>query len=140
MKLHACMGITRFYINKNKRYNNMKNNYKFVLIYLLLFVGQWAFGEKVTQKVHFSHTELKYNTITGEITPVDSSFSVPVIELTDRYDQEQAEYLSSLGREFGYGRKEDYEVSKEKHKTEKSSYNFWKGKPDYNREDANNKV
>jgi hypothetical protein len=58
----------------------MKNNYKFVLIYLLLFVGQWAFGEKVTQKVHFSHTELKYNTITGEDGNVYYLLSYPGTE------------------------------------------------------------
>lgn len=43
----------------------MKNIYQ-LIICLLLFVGQRAFGETVTQIVHFSHTELKCNTIIGE--------------------------------------------------------------------------
>ena len=37
-----------------------------LIICLLLFFGQRAFGESVTQKVHFSQAELKCDTITGE--------------------------------------------------------------------------
>lgn len=44
----------------------MKNLYQLSIICLLLFVGQRAFGDSVTKKVHFSQTELKCNTITGE--------------------------------------------------------------------------
>ena len=44
----------------------MKNLYQLSIICLLLFVGQKALGESVTQKVHFSKKELKCDTITGE--------------------------------------------------------------------------
>ena len=43
----------------------MKNIY-IPIICLLLFVWQRIFGENVTQRVHFSLTELKCDTITGE--------------------------------------------------------------------------
>lgn len=44
----------------------MKNIYQLLIICLLLFVEQRTLGESVTQKVHFSQTELKCDTITGE--------------------------------------------------------------------------
>lgn len=43
----------------------MKDLYHFILLCLLLFVGQRTFGESVTRKVHFSPTELKCDTISG---------------------------------------------------------------------------
>ena len=43
----------------------MKKTY-LLIICLLSLLGQRAFGESVTQKVHFSQTELKCDTITGE--------------------------------------------------------------------------
>lgn len=38
---------------------------KFLITCILLSVGQMTFGESVTQKVHFSQTKLKCDTITG---------------------------------------------------------------------------
>ena len=57
----------------------MKKTYQ-LLICLLIFVGQSAFGESVTKKVHFSLTELKCNTITGEDGQVYNFFSYPETE------------------------------------------------------------
>ena len=50
----------------------MKNIYQVLITCLLLFIGQWAFGESVTQKVHFSETEQKYGTITSKDSQVDN--------------------------------------------------------------------
>lgn len=48
----------------------MKNKYQVLITCLLLFIGQWAFGESVTQKVYFSETEQKYGTITSKDSQV----------------------------------------------------------------------
>lgn len=55
-----------------------------LIICLLLFFGQRAFGESVTQKVHFSQAELKCDTITGEDGLVYNLLSYPGIE-NDHY-------------------------------------------------------
>ena len=39
--------------------------------------------------------------------------AIPEIDLTDRYDPSQYEFTLALGREFGYGRREDYAASRE---------------------------
>lgn len=62
----------------------MKNRYQ--LFCLLLFVGQNAFGESVTQKVHFFQTELKCDTVTGKDGQVYSLLSYPETE-NDFYNQ-----------------------------------------------------
>lgn len=69
-----------------------------------------------------------FDTKTGEIIPFkdDEKPSVPIIELTDKYDPSQEEFVSKLGRSFGYGRKEDRAISKERHKGEKSNRHFGK--------------
>lgn len=54
-----------------------------LIICQLLFFGQRAFGESVTQKVHFSQAELKCDTITGEDGFVYNLLSYPGTE----YDQ-----------------------------------------------------
>ena len=46
---------------------------------------------------------------------------LPVIELTDKYDPSQYEFLNGLGRQFGYGRHEDSKASRERHRGEKSN-------------------
>lgn len=43
----------------------MKNSY-LITICLFLLIGQRGWGESVTKTVHFSHSELKIDTITGE--------------------------------------------------------------------------
>lgn len=44
----------------------MRNLCQLLIICFLLFIGQDVFGDSVTKKVHFSQTELKFDTITGE--------------------------------------------------------------------------
>lgn len=51
-----------------------------------MFVGQMAFGESVTKKVHFSQTELRCDTITGEDGQVYNLLSYPGTE-KDFYNQ-----------------------------------------------------
>ena len=65
---------------------------------------------------------------TGEFIPFKDGEvpSVPVIELTDKYDPAQSDFVSQLGRDFGYGRKEDYQAARERHKGEQGSYRFGK--------------
>lgn len=58
----------------------MKKIYQLFFICLLLLVGQRAFGENVTQKVHFSQRELKCDTITGEDGLVYNLLSFPDTE------------------------------------------------------------
>ena len=58
----------------------MKNIYQLLIICILLFVGQKALGESVTQKVHFSQKELKCDTITGEDGQVYNLLSYPGTE------------------------------------------------------------
>ena len=58
----------------------MKKTYQLLLLCLLFFVGQMAFGESVTQKVHFSQAELKCDTITGEDGQVYNLLSYPGTE------------------------------------------------------------
>ena len=58
----------------------MKKIYQLLLICILLFVGQKALGESVTQKVHFSQKELKCDTITGEDGQVYNLLSYPGTE------------------------------------------------------------
>lgn len=69
-----------------------------------------------------------FDTETGELVPFKDGEkpSVPIIELTDKYDPSQEEFISKLGRDFGYGRKEDRTASKERHKGEKSNRHFGK--------------
>ena len=61
----------------------MKRIYQ-LIICLLLFFGQMAFGEIVTQKLHFSQAELKCDTITGEDGLVYNLLSYPGTE-NDHY-------------------------------------------------------
>lgn len=63
----------------------MKNLYQLSIICLLLFVGQKALGESVTQKVHFSKKELKCDTITGEDGQVYNFLLYPETE-NDSYN------------------------------------------------------
>lgn len=58
----------------------MKYMYQILTACLLLFVEQSAFGESVTQKVHFSQTELKCDTIIGEDGEVYNLLSYPGTE------------------------------------------------------------
>lgn len=58
----------------------MKNLYHFLLLCLLLCVGQKLFGESVTRKVHFSPTELKCDTIFGSDGQVYNLILYPGIE------------------------------------------------------------
>ena len=58
----------------------MKNISQLLLIYLLLFLGQRAQGQSVTRKVHFTQTELKCSTITGDDGLVYSHLSYPGTE------------------------------------------------------------
>lgn len=58
----------------------MKNLCQLLVICLLFFFGQKAFGDSVTKKIHFSHEELKCTTITGGDGHVYSLFSYPDTE------------------------------------------------------------
>ena len=64
----------------------MNNKNLITILCLLLSNGQEAFGESVTQKVHFSQEELRCDTITGEDGHVYSLFSYPGTE-KDFYNQ-----------------------------------------------------
>ena len=80
-------------------------------------------------------TDGYYDYKTGEIIPVgDGDFEIPVVTLKNRYKASGAEDGLDLGREFGYDRKEDYIESRKRHKGEKSTYNFWEGKPGFGQE------
>ncbi len=74
-------------------------------------------------------TEGYYDTTKGEMIPFegDDIPEIPVMNLTDRYIPDEGGLVNILGREFGYKRKEDFLDSREKHKEEKSTYNFWNG-------------
>lgn len=69
-----------------------------------------------------------FDTKTGKLIPFKKGEkpSVPIIELTDKYKPCQKEFVSHLGRDFGYGRYEDHVASKERHKGEKSNRHFGK--------------
>lgn len=60
-------------------------NIHLLLACLLLFAGQRVFGESVTKKVHFSITELRCDTITGEDGRIYNLLSYPGTE-NDSYD------------------------------------------------------
>lgn len=62
------------------------------------------------------------NPFTGEFVQFDGDDlpPIPEIELTDKYDPSQYDVTLSLGREFGYGRKEDNAHSRDTHKGEKT--------------------
>lgn len=62
----------------------------------------------------------RFDPETGEMIPIspDALKAPPVIELTDKIDPEQAQYLS--GRELGYDRYKDNRDSRKRHAGEKS--------------------
>lgn len=64
----------------------MKNVYQLFIVCLLLFVWQRTFGDSITRKVHFSHKELKCDTITGKDNLVYNLFSYSGTE-NDFYNQ-----------------------------------------------------
>lgn len=55
-----------------------------ILLSVFLLIGQNAWGEKVTRQVHFSFSELKVGTKTGEDGVVYSTFSYPGLEAESR--------------------------------------------------------
>lgn len=54
----------------------MKNSY-LLIVCLLLFMGQRAWGENMTQTIHFSHSNLKNDTLTGRDGHLYSLLSYP---------------------------------------------------------------
>lgn len=68
MYMHVWF-IPIFVNSKQQKRNNMKKIYLLIICILLLF-GQRALGESLTQKVHFSHTKLKYDTKTCDESQV----------------------------------------------------------------------
>ena len=61
----------------------MKNSYIIILCAFLL-IGQRAWGESVTKTVHFSHSELKCDTITGGDGQVYSILSYPQLDREEK--------------------------------------------------------
>ena len=92
------------------------------------YAGDSANIQFLTYEEHFygAHGQNFSNSTNGRFDPSTGSMipfadgeapSVPVIDLTDKYDPSQAEFLKNLGREFGYGRHEDIKASRQRIKS-----------------------
>ncbi len=95
-----------------------------------LTYAEHHFGAHMGNWSNSTSGRVDYNT--GEFIPFTAGEkpSVPIIDLTDKYDPSQEMVVSQLGREFGYGRKKDYQSAKERHKGEKGTYRFGKDEID----------
>lgn len=86
----------------------------------------------ITEHHYGAHSEDWKNLTNGRYDPKtgvmhefdgDELPDIPVIELTDKYDHSQYEYLNGLGRSFGFARQEDSKACKERIKGVKSIKN-----------------
>lgn len=70
-----------------------------------------------------NETSGRFDPTTGKMVDAagDRLPELPVIELTDKYDPAQYEITRTLGRSFGYGRREDVAASRQLHRGEKSN-------------------